>query len=239
MARFLRLPHKVEHDVVLRNIEIEIDLHAAFVRMGRHRVPDAARFEARHTHGKLARFQYIGMDELVDDAVIGSFRAAARHLAGLLNGQQRGPAGLVGRGRNHVEQGRFLRIVAVERDFLRTHGHVEAILVPQFVGCAVAGDDARAAHVEDADFPAFQNELSAEAVPYIDAVIEGHGLRHGFAAEHDHAVHMGIHGLYRVIPEQSGNVEFLADLFRRVPFHIIRVGRIANIHTLSESPSVS
>ena len=46
-----RLAHHVEDDVVILEIEVEIDLHAALVRVAGHGIPVAARLQHRHAHG--------------------------------------------------------------------------------------------------------------------------------------------------------------------------------------------
>ena len=67
----LSLSHHVEHHLVLRHLEIHVDFHSALMGVGRHRVPHAARLQHGHAHGKLAGLQHVGMDELVDDALVG------------------------------------------------------------------------------------------------------------------------------------------------------------------------
>ena len=54
VAGLLRLTHKVADGLVVRNLEVEIDLHPAVVGVRRHRVPCAARLELGHTHLQLA-----------------------------------------------------------------------------------------------------------------------------------------------------------------------------------------
>ena len=64
VARFLRLPHHVEHHL-FAEIKVEVNLHAALVRVAGHGVPVAAGFELCKPHAELAGLQYGRMDVLV------------------------------------------------------------------------------------------------------------------------------------------------------------------------------
>ena len=133
------------------------------------------------------------MDELVDHALVAGLRRAA----GLLGrvGDLDEPVFIagVGRGGHHVEFGGVGGVVRGKYDFLRAHGDVQAVLVAQRVHHAVHRHLARAAHVEHAGLAALQEVVGAEAVPDVDAVVDGQRLVRGRDAHGDHAVHVAVH----------------------------------------------
>lgn len=67
------------------NIEICVNLYAAFVRVAGHGVPNAARLQTGQPHGKLTGFQHIGVNKLVDNTFIRSLERAERTLVGILH----------------------------------------------------------------------------------------------------------------------------------------------------------
>ncbi|MNY56596.1 hypothetical protein D3C86_1926900 [compost metagenome] len=73
VAGFCRLAHQVEHNGIVRKIEIEVSFHPARVSMGRHCIPHAARFQLGHTHNELSALHTIGVNEAVNGTFIGVF----------------------------------------------------------------------------------------------------------------------------------------------------------------------
>ena len=80
VAAFLRLTHEMAYSLVLRKLEIEINLHATLVRVSRHCVPGAARLELCHTHLKLACRNHFLHEHSVDDTVIAFLKGSKLHL---------------------------------------------------------------------------------------------------------------------------------------------------------------
>ena len=70
----LGLAHEVADGRVFGDFEVEIDLHAAVVRVGGHRVPGAAGREFGHAHLKLAVGDHLLDQQAVDRALIALLR---------------------------------------------------------------------------------------------------------------------------------------------------------------------
>ena len=230
MAGIVGLAHEVEDDLVLRHFKVEVHLHAALVGVGRHGVPHAAGREDRHAHGELAGLQHVGMDELVDHALVAGLRRAAGLLGRVGDADQPVLVAAMGRGGHHVELGGLGRMVAGEQHLLGPAGDVQAVLVAQLVHLAVHGDGAGAAHVEHAALPALQEVAGAEVVPHVDALVDGHGVAHGHDAQRHHAVHMAVNGVHLAGGEQGLDQKFLPGLLGVVAAEILRAAGIANVH---------
>ena len=67
----LRLTHKMADGLTIRYVEIEVNLHPAAMRMGRHGVPDTAWTQFRHSHLQLAGFEDLADKQLIDLTLIG------------------------------------------------------------------------------------------------------------------------------------------------------------------------
>ena len=76
VAGLLGLTHQMQHDAVFRQVEVSVDLHSPLMGVGRDTVPDAARLQLGQAHGQLAGLQHIGVDELIDDPLVGGLHAA-------------------------------------------------------------------------------------------------------------------------------------------------------------------
>ncbi len=226
-----RLAHKVHDHVVVGEFKIGIDLHAALVGVAGHRVPDAAGGQLRQSHRELAGVQHLGVDELVDDALVGARLAAERALVGVGKGEEGGLAGAVRRGAREIEAGGVFAVLARKADALRAHGNIQAVLIAELEDRAVALDGAGAAQVEYAGLAALQEEVGAKVVPHVDALVDGDNLMHGHDAHDDHAVDMGIGGLDGIGLVQIGDEELFSQFLGRIAFHIVRAGRIADIHS--------
>src|SRR6266851_5882241 len=75
MARGIWRSHEVHHAVGGVHIEVEIDFAASHVRVGRHRIPVAARGEHRKSHHQLAALNSILVDRLVDRSLVTGLKA--------------------------------------------------------------------------------------------------------------------------------------------------------------------
>ena len=197
-----------------------------------HGVPDAAFGQLGQAHGELAGLQHVRMDELVDDTLVAGLRIAAGALVGVGKGQEGRLAGLVGRSGDEVETCRVLRILAAEADLLRPLGNVEAVLEAELEALLVRLDEARAAQVEHAGFPALQEVFGAEVGPDVDALVDRQNFMHRHDAEDDHAVDMGVGGLDGVRLIKAGDQELLAKLLGGIALDIIGSGGITDVHNL-------
>ena len=88
MPGFVRLAHEMEDARRLRQIEIEIGLHAPVMHMARHGVPHRARRQLRHADHQLAGLDAIGMDELEDRALVAGLLAAEVEPLGIADADQ-------------------------------------------------------------------------------------------------------------------------------------------------------
>ena len=147
---------EVEHAGRLVHAEVEVDLHAALVGVGRVGVPHAARLQDGQAHHQLAAPAHRRVDVLVDRAHVAGLGAAEPARVGVGPGDVRHRVGGVGRAAHEVELGRLGRVLALEADGLDAHAHVQAVAVGQGVGLAVQQDAALAAQVDHAQFPAVQ-----------------------------------------------------------------------------------
>ena len=224
------LSHQVEHHAALWNAEISVDFHAALVGMGRHGVPDVARLELREPHGKLAGFEHVGVDELVDCSGVRRRGGACRTLICVRDGDEGRFVCLVrGRG-HHVKLRGLIRAAAGKHNVPCTLGYVQAILKAQFVCHAVRCDGAGAADVEDAKLTPLEEIRCAEALPHVKPLVNGNGASHRQAAERDHPVNMRIDGNNLVGKIQTFNEEFRARFLRGIALEILRADTIANVH---------
>ena len=198
MAGLLRLTHQVQDDLSLGEIEVGVYLHSALMSVRGHRVPHAARSELGKPHGELAGLQNIGVDELVDDALVGVFLAAAGALVGVLDGDEGGLAVLVRGSGDEVEARGLLLVAAAEHDGLRAAGDIQAVLKAELVLHAVGLYPACAAEVKDTGFTALKEEVRAEVCPDVDALVDRQSLVHGHDAENDHTVNMGVDSLHGI-----------------------------------------
>ena len=172
------------------------------------------------------------MDELVDRALVAGLDAAQRALGGLLDGDELVLIAAMGRGRDHVELGRMLRVVALEGDLLVALGQVQAVLVVQVILLAIRRDRAgTVTNVEDADLAALQEIVGAEVGPYINALVDGDLLVHRHAAQRDHAIHVAVNGDHLICLVQAGDEHFVAGLLGGVALEITLVAGITDIHT--------
>ena len=232
MAGLGGLTAHVENDLALGDLKVGVDLHAALVGVAGHGVPVAAGLQSGHTHGQLAGLEHAGMDELVDRALVAGLDAAQRALGGLLNGDELVLIAAMGRGRDHVELGRMLRVVALEGDLLVALGQVQAVLVVQVILLAIRRDRAgTVTDVEDADLAALQEVVGAEVGPYINALVDGDLLVHRHAAQRDHAIHVAVDSDHLICLVQAGDEHFVAGLLGGVALEITLVAGITNIHT--------
>ena len=116
MPRLVRLAHEVEHPRRLRQVEIEIDLHAPVVDVARHGVPHRARRELRHADHELAGAGALGVDELEDRALVGGRLAAEIDALGIADADVPGRMVLMRRRAEQVEFGRMRRPSAEAND---------------------------------------------------------------------------------------------------------------------------
>ena len=76
VLRLVGLAHEMDHPRVGGEVEIDVDLRAAVVHVGRHGVPHAARLELRQAHDELAGSADLRVDHLVDRARVRSSPAS-------------------------------------------------------------------------------------------------------------------------------------------------------------------
>src|SRR6478752_1230628 len=79
MPSFMRRSHQVNDTVVLRQVEVEINLGPAHMRVRRHGIPHAPGTQLREAHDQLAALCTVKKDEFVDAPMIGRFRRAKRY----------------------------------------------------------------------------------------------------------------------------------------------------------------
>jgi len=164
VARLGGLAHEVEHGLAGRDVEVEIDLRAAQVRVRWHRVPDAAGLEAGDTHDELAGREGTGVDELAQRALVG-VRALAEPVArdrGEWNVSRR--VGGVGRIAQQVVARRRRRRNGGERDLPDPAPEIEGVEVLETEFSAVGPDDAGAAEVDDAGLAALEEVGRAQGL---------------------------------------------------------------------------
>ena len=106
-----RLTHQVEDNLILRYLEVSVDLHTTLMCMCRHRVPYRTRLKLGHTHAELCGLENIRVDELVDYTSIGQLRLATWTMICLGHGDQLRLVAYVCRCGNHVELRRLLCII--------------------------------------------------------------------------------------------------------------------------------
>jgi hypothetical protein len=198
--------------------------------VGRYAVPDITGIQLGQTHGQLAGLQNIGVDELVDDTLVGSFNCAERTLVGILDGDKGGLAILVCRSGDNIESGGIGCIIAAKKHGLGASGDVKAVLKAKLKTLTVALNVACAAKVENAGFSSLEEELGAKVCPDVNAVIDGKLLLNRHNAQHYHAVNMGVGSLNGVGLIKIGDKEFLAELLGGVSLYIVGMCGITNIH---------
>ena len=179
--------------IVLRNLEVHVDLHSSLVSMCRHRVPYTARLKNGHTHRQLAGLQNVRMDELVDHTLVGSLHCTNRSLCSLLDRNKGRLACLVCRRTYHIELSRMLRIFTCEEYLFRSLCDVQAILVSHLESLAICGNASSSANVENTDLTALKEILGTEVLPDVDALVDGNGLRRWHASKGYHTIYVRIH----------------------------------------------
>ena len=223
----------MEYNVIFRNFEVHVDFHTALMSMCRHCVPDAARLENCHTHRKLACFENIRMDELIDRTLVGCLHSTYRALVCLLDRNKCCLVSAMCRSADHVELGRLLRINTLECNFLCSLSDVEAVLVVHVESIVVSCDAACSADVEDADLAALKDIICAEVMPYVDALFEGNFLVNRHASECDHTVNMGVYAYDFVRAVEIRDEEFIAHLLCGVSLEISLIYRVSDVHDMS------
>ena len=228
----------VEDHLPLGQLEIGVDLHPALVGVAGHGVPVGAGLQLGHAHAQLAGLEHVGVDELVDGALVAGLGAAQRPVIGVRHLDQAGLVGAVGRGRHHVELGGVGGISRGKGDFLGALGDVQAVLVAQLVLDAVGHHDAGGilADVEHTDLAALEEIVGAEVGPHVDALVDGHHLVHRHAAQGDHAVHMAVDGHHLVGLVQAGDEHLIPHFLGGVALEVLLVAGITDIH--SDMPPV-
>ena len=78
MAGFGRLAAHVEYGLAFGNLEVGVDLHAALMGVAGHGVPVGAGLQLGNAHAQLAGLEHVGVDEMIDGALIAGLDAAQR-----------------------------------------------------------------------------------------------------------------------------------------------------------------
>ena len=199
--------------------------------VGGHGVPHAALLQHCQSHGQLAGFQHLGVDELVDDPLVGGSPIPQRFFGRIGEFQQLGLIAAVGGGGDHVELGGLGAVRAGKPDLLGPHGDIEAVLIAQLIDRAVYGDGPGAADVEHTDLPALQEIPGAKVGPHVDALVDGHGLADGHTAQGDHPVHVAVSGHHLIGLIQVFNQKFIPKLLGGVALYVLGMDGITDIHT--------
>ena len=226
---FLRFAHHVEDHVLILDVEVEVDLHAALVGVARHGIPVAARGELGHAHAQLAALHDGRMEVLVDDALVAGLGAAQRALIGLVDIHQDVRIGLVRRAGVDVVLGRVRGVDALHLDFLRAHADVQAVVLLEVIHNAVNGDLTLAADVDDAHLAALKERIGAQLL----AALELHNGIHRHDAARDDAVKMRIgehglvrneHGLDDILAAQALGAEIIFSAMSHLKLFLTTIG---------------
>jgi len=227
MARLVRLAHQVKDHVVALDVEVEIDLHAARVRVSWHGIPHVVRIQQRDAHHQLAAFRAIGMDVLVDRALVGIGDAAQVGRLRRVDRDVRGRVGVVGRRAAQVKAGRVGRVRAGEHDVTRAHADVQPVQAIHGVLGPVRRDGARAAHVHNAQLAPLQEEVRAQL---LRIALQRHAAAGGVRAAGDDPVDVAVDQLDLVLNEQPLDQELAAKLLGRVFLDFCGMRRITHFH---------
>ena len=146
VAGLLGLAHEVADGRVFGDFEVEIDLHAAVVRVGGHRVPGAAGREFGHAHLKLAAGDHLLDQQAVDRALIALLQAAQVHHDGVFLADLLDARLAVRGGGAEIEMRRMLRIHALERDVAVAAVDIEDMSVDR-IGSVGSQEDGRFAQL--------------------------------------------------------------------------------------------
>ena len=224
MACLVRLSHEVADGLVIRNLEVEIDLHAAVVRMCRHGVPCAPRLELGHAHLKLASRDDLLDEHPVDYAVVALLEGSEFHPDGILPcGEMVWICGVCRCGAE-IEFCRIGRIEAFESYLPVAASEVEGLLVFHRIRLIPGLHESLAADIEYSHFPAGKEIFAAENVHRFQ--FQNLVDRHRPSGNHPvmHGVHQidlirGEDLLHKIVFPQPGRVIML---------HIVRMGSISN-----------
>ena len=230
MLGFRGRAHKMEYHVILRNIDIGVNLHAALVGMYGHGIPYAARLQNRQAHGKLAGFQHIRVDKLIDHSLVGGLQAAERLLCGVGDPDKRCFIRAVSRSAHHKEFCRIRFVLAGKGNAAGAHGNIQAVLAAHGKTPAVGLDHARSANIKNTDFSSLQKEFGAKAGPNVDPLVDGKRFPHGHASQGHHTVHMAVYRNDFVRHIQVLDQELRPQLIRCIPPDVSLIGRVTNIH---------
>src|SRR4051812_44411468 len=127
MPRFVPLAHEMEHPCRLRQVEIEIGLHAAVMDVARHGVPHRARRQLRHADHELASLDTLGVDELENRALVGSRLTAEIDTLGIADADMPRRVGLMRWRTEQIELGWSSIVARGERHGLGTHAEVDHV----------------------------------------------------------------------------------------------------------------
>ena len=198
--------------------------------VARHAVPDTARLQRCHSHGKLACFQHIRMNELVDDSLIGSIGITQRALCGILQGDQLCLVGRVGRRTHHVKFCRSLLTVTGKDHFLCAFCDVQAVFIAKAVLHSVRCDGSGTSDIADSDLAALKEIVGTEIFPAVDPLFNGDMFFHRHTSQCHHAVHVGVYGYHLIRMVEILNQELVPKFFGCVAFYISLICGITNIH---------
>ncbi|AEW75082.1 hypothetical protein EcWSU1_03654 [Enterobacter ludwigii] len=194
MARFLRLPHHVEHAGVLVHVEVEIHFHTALVGMARHGVPQVARSKLGQPHAELAGFQHIRNKVFIDGATVAGEVVTQRHRGDIRRGHFFGGIrGMCGR-TVVVKLRRFTAVDAGEHDLFRPFTDIQRVAMTYLIALSVYGDGAGATDVNHAQLATLKEIAHTKLFTHFSA--HGDGLRHRHNPANDNTVDMAVdHGV--------------------------------------------
>lgn len=223
----------VEHHLPLGQFKVGVDLHPALMRVAGHSVPVGAGLQLGHAHAQLAGLEHVGVDELIDGALIAGLDAAQRTVICISHLDEAGLVRAMCRSGDHIELCRMLGVCGSKRNFPGTLGDIQAVLIAQLVLHTVGHHDARGvlADVEHTDLAALEEIVGAKVGPDVDALVDGDRLVDRHTAQRDHAVHMAVDSYDFIRLVQAGDEHLVAHLLGGVALEVFLVAGITDIHS--------
>ena len=172
---------------LIAKVEVKINLRAPPVRVRRKGIPDAARLQGRQAHHELAALDAALVDEFVNRPLVGGFLRPESHRRGFGGFHHAHRMGSVRRTGEEIKLRGMLRIIARERNGLRSHGQINTVLIIKREGLAVGHNFARPANIDGAELAAFEKKRAAGFL--VIRQLNGFARRH-HAADHQ-AIEVG------------------------------------------------
>ena len=215
------------HCRVFGKFEVEVNLHATVVGVGRHGVPGAAGLKLGHSHLKLAAGHDLLDEQTVDGALVGFFEGAEMHHYRILLGHLLDSGLAVGGGGAEVEAGGLVGRVAPEGHMAVAASYIECLLVVEMILLITDEHASGTAYIDDSELTALGEPFGAQDVrgAQQQLLLHGHGSSGYDAVEHGvyHVDLVGCHDLLHQIflADARGVIVLRVKIARRLAYFAV------------------